>query len=151
MAPEGKVVVLKMAEVQWSKDVRMTDAIRFIPYYITGKDPEMDLLLQSLNINLPNNYHFPLTLLDPNLEKRFNNITEFVDDSDGAYEIPATLETGRTIRDLPYDMQVFIFNYQGTNNMILDGIKGKYIKISLKDDVVLIGSRATATLYGTIV
>lgn len=151
MAPEGKTVVLKFAEVQWSKDARMTDAFRFIPFYITGKDPEIDAILQLYNINLPDGTHIPLTLLDPALEKRFENVDQLVDDSDGAYEIKATPEDGRTIRDLAYDMTVFIFNYQGTNNMILDEPKGKYIRIWLKDDVELVGSRATVTIYGTIV
>lgn len=147
-APEGYRVLLNRAEVQFSSDLVMKDAIRFVPYSTVGKDPMINFLMYA-PFNYPEGTEIPLSMLDPSMEKRFNTMLDFVDDSDGCYYIKATPPEIRELRDLNFDMVVYKWQYQGTENMELNSKLGRFMRIFLKDDKVYLGSRATATLYGT--
>lgn len=147
-APEGYRVLLNRAEVQFSDDLVMRDSIRFVPYTTVGKDPMVNFLMYA-PYNYPENTEIPLPMLDPTMEKRFNNMMDFIDDSDGCYYIKACNPLIRELRDLPCDMTVYKWQYQGTENMELNSKLGRFMKIFLKDDQVFYGTRATATLYGT--
>ena len=147
-APEGYRVLLNSAEVQFSVDLIMRDTIRFIPYSTVGKDPLINFLMYA-PYNYPEGTEIPLSMLDPTMEKRFNNMMDFIDDSNDCYFIKACDPLIRELRDLPCDMTVYKWQYQGTENMELNSKLGRFMKIFLKDDQVFYGTRATATLYGT--
>lgn len=149
-APENSLVLLNKAEVQFSEDVLLTDSIRFVPYYIVGRDPSMDAFLSSIGLgSLPNGYHLPLSTLDPSLEKRFNTMEDFIDDSDGCYQIPASSSPSTSHRDVQVAKRVYVWNYQGTENMKVDSKKGYYLRLWIKDDYPLTGTKATVTIYGS--
>ena len=88
-------------------------------------------------------------MLNPEIEKRFNTLGDFIDDADGCYIIPATPNTNRSFRDLSVDMTVYKWRYEGNENMTIDSSLGRFIRVFLKDDVVFEGTRCTSTLYGT--
>ena len=133
----GKILKIKSAEAQFSKDIGITDSIRFQPYgYVIVFAPQ---LAQS------NGGPYPDTTLIPLGDATvYKTMTDYVNEANGAYpEIPALGGSGW--RGCPEGVVTFPWNYIAMTDLFAS--YGMEIRIFLEHEVPFTGTVATATFY----
>jgi hypothetical protein len=133
----GKILKIKSAEAQFSKDIGITDSIRFQPYgYVIVFAPQ---LAQS------NGGQYPDTTLIPLGEATvYKTMADYINEANGAYpEIPAI--GGAGWRGCDQGVVTFPWNYIAMTDLISS--YGMEIRIYLEHEVPFTGTIATATFY----
>jgi len=136
----GKVLRIKSAEVQFSRNVSMRDTVQFEFFgYAAAIDPD----------GFANGDYGPdpQTLIYATTPSRYKSIHNFLSESNGVYPIlPATSnDSPNEHRDMRNDVLTFPWNYQAS--IPLYSSAGMQIVVSLVDDRPLGGEFATATFY----
>jgi hypothetical protein len=124
LAPSaGKDLELVRVEVQFTKDIEVTDSVRFMATALVG----------------PGGSRIPV--VQPTVYK---TMFDWLNDCDGNYPVMPAFGGG-TWRGLPQDMLTIPWNYAAVIELI--SAYGAQIEISLDHDVPFGGTSATATFY----
>lgn len=139
LAPQaGKNIKIKSAEVQFSKNIDLTDSVYFQAYgYVIVFAPQ---LAQSNGGPYPDTTKIPLG--NPTIYK---TMMDYINEANGAHpEIPALPGQGGW-RNLANGIITFPWNYQALTT--ISSAAGMEIRIFLKNEIPFGGSAATATFY----
>jgi hypothetical protein len=113
----GKVLKIRTAEVQFTKDIVITDTVKFQLY--VGGSPYTD----------------PVT---------YKTLMDYINEANGAYPEIAAMG-GSSWRNLPQAVVTFPWNYQAVTE--LKSSLGMEIRIKLEHELPFTGTTATATFY----
>jgi hypothetical protein len=133
---EGKVLLLKSAEVQFSTDVNMLDTVKFVAYgYVDVFAPQ----LSSANGGpIPTGTKIPVNTTT------YKTMYDFQAESNGAMPTMPTLG-GSGWRGIQHSFVVFSWNYAAL--LALYSNYGMEVRIYLEHDDAFTGEFATATVY----
>jgi len=137
----GKVLRIKSAEVQFSRNVSMRDTVQFEFYgYVAALDPEG-------YANGDYGAVPPTELIYATKPSRYKSIHNFLSESNGVYPIvPATSsDSPNDFRDMRNDVVTFPWEYQASIPVYSSA--GMQIVVSLMNDRPLGGEFATSTFY----
>jgi len=131
----GKVLTIEKAEVQFSNDVSYDTSLIFdILGYAAVFAPQY---IQSNGGPLPDDARVSIG------NTKYKTLDQMVDEAVGSFpQVPAM---GGPIRGFTIARNIFQFNY-GTVRKLYSSL-GLQVQVSLENDVVLGGERATATFY----
>jgi hypothetical protein len=129
----GKKLKIKSAEVQFTKDIVITDSIKFQLYGF------VDVFAPQLMPGVPSGTLIPLG--NPVIYK---TLMDYINEANGAYpEISAM--GGTSWRGMAVSTVTFPWNYQAVTE--LKSSAGMEIRIKLEHDSAFIGTAATAAFY----
>jgi len=136
----GKMLLIKSAEVQFAADTLMTDTVIFELYgYTAAFAPH---LVDDVSPNYVTS--FPSTFKLPLKQTVYKTMSQFFDESNGAYPVVPAISAGNW-RGMSQAVVVFPWDYAAA--IPLSSAAGMEIRIYLEHDDPFEGTYATATLY----
>lgn len=134
LKPEaGKSLKIKSAEVQFTKDVVITDTVKFQPYGL------VDAFAPQLMPGVPSGTLIPLG--NPVVYK---TLMDYINEANGAYPEIEPMGGG-TWRNMAIGTVTFPWNYQAVTE--IRSSLGMEIRIKLEHETSFSGTAATATFY----